>query len=89
MTGEPVTKETLLANAQAMLHWDVRAYMADQVAIFLLSLQDTEPDFSLIGLSNALTRFRLSSGKYQLGKTERAKSQKNMAQRKKLESMFI
>ena len=52
MAAKPVDKETLVA-AQARLQEDVGARLTGDVAAFLLSLHDTEPDFGLIGLPNA------------------------------------
>ena len=52
MALESVTKEELL-EARARLHADVRGRLTGDIAQFLLSLHDAEPDFGLIGLPDA------------------------------------
>ena len=52
MALESVSKEELL-EARARLHADVRGRLTGDIAQFLLSLHDAEPDFDLIGLPDA------------------------------------
>ncbi len=52
MTLEPVAKETLV-ETQARLQEDIGMRLTGDVAAFLLSLHDAEPDFGRIGLPRA------------------------------------
>ena len=87
MTIEPVARETLVA-AQARLHEDVGARLTGDVAAFLLSLHDAEPDFDLIGLPGAGD---LPAIRWKVLNLERLKEQnptKHAEQRGSLESVL-
>ena len=53
MTRQKVVKDALV-EAQARLCTDIGERLTGDVAAFLLSLHDAEPDFDLIGLPTAL-----------------------------------
>ena len=87
MTAEPVAKEALVA-AQARLHEDVGSRLTGDVAAFLLSLHDAEPDFDLIGLPGAGD---LPAIRWKVLNLERLKEQnpaKHAKQRRSLESVL-
>jgi hypothetical protein len=88
MTQEPITRE-LLAATRARLLADVRRRLTGDIAAFLLSLQDAEPDFGLIGLPEATrlpaVRWKLAN----LEKLKRANPEKHAKQREALERLLV
>ena len=83
MTVEPVSKETLITT-QRRLHEDIRDRLVDDVATFLLSLHDAEPDFDLLGFPDA---YRLPAIKWKVRNLERLKAdnpRKHVEQREEL-----
>ena len=52
MTRETVTRDSLI-KTRVRLHADIRERLAGDVAAFLLSLHDAEPDFDMIGVPHA------------------------------------
>ncbi|MCY4442817.1 MAG: hypothetical protein OXE53_21730 [Deltaproteobacteria bacterium] len=52
MTREAVSKDAL-ADALRRLHAEMRSRLKGNIATFLVSLHDADPDFGLIGLPEA------------------------------------
>lgn len=87
MTREAVPADALVGTRRR-LHADVKSRLKGNIANFLLSLHDAEPDFGLIGLPDAVglpaVRWKLIN----LEKLKRANPEKHMAQRDALKSLF-
>jgi predicted nucleotidyltransferase component of viral defense system len=87
MTRERITREAL-AETRARLLADVKGRLTGDIAAFLLSLHDAEPDFGLIGLPEAAglpaVRWKLLN----LEKLKRADPDKHAEQRDALLSLF-
>ncbi len=87
MTREEVSLEEL-QRARTRLHEDIKAGLTGDVAEFLLTLHDAEPDFNLIGLPDAA---QLPAVRWKLLNLEKLKSQnaeKHREQRMALEDLF-
>ncbi len=87
MTSEPVASETLIAT-QARLHEDIGGRLTGDVATFLRSLHDVEPDFGLINLPWA---GELPAVRWKVLNLERLKEEnprKHVAQREALEALL-
>ena len=87
MTREAVSGDALV-EARRRLHADIARRLKGDVAAFLLSLHDAEPDFGLIGLPEAAG---LPAVRWKLVNLERLKKTnpgKHAAQRDALESLF-
>ena len=87
MTREAVSLEAL-AETGRHLHADIRSRLQGDIAAFLLSLHDAEPDFGLIGLPEAA---RLPAVRWKLVNLERLKQanpDKHTSQRRALERLF-
>ena len=87
MTRETVTKDTL-DHVRARLHADIRERLMGDVATFLLSLHDAEPDFDLIGLPDAAALPAVRWKLVNLERLKKANSDKHTAQRDALERLF-
>ena len=87
MTRETVTVDSLI-ETRARLHADISKRLTGEIAAFLLSLHDAEPDFALIGLPQAslLPAIRWKMLNLQRLKGENRK--KHAAQRRALEDLF-
>ena len=87
MTREAVSADALI-EARRRLHADIAERLKGDVAAFLLSLHDAEPDFGLIGLPEAAglpaVRWKLVN----LERLRRTDPAKHAAQRDALESLF-
>ena len=87
MTREAVSLNALADTART-LHADINSRLRRDVASFLLSLHDAEPDFELLGLPEAAdlpaVRWKLRN----LGKLRETNPRKHAAQRQALESLF-
>lgn len=87
MTREAISLEALVEAGQR-LHADIRSRLCGDIAAFLLSLHDAEPDFGLIGLPRAA---ELPAVRWKLINLERLKNadpEKHAAQRIALERLF-
>ena len=87
MTRETVTRDSLI-ETRARLHADIRERLAGNVAAFLLSLHDAEPDFDMIGVPQASL---LPAVRWKLLNLRRLKGEnpeKHVAQRRALEELF-
>lgn len=87
MTRDGVSPEALLETSQR-LQADIRSRLTGEVAAFLLSLHDAEPDFDLIGLAQAVD---LPPVRWKLVNLERLRQsdpQKHRAQREALKRLF-
>ncbi len=86
MTLEPVA-ENVLVETRYRLHSDIGNRLKGDIASFLLSLHDAEPDFDLIGLPEAsdlpAVRWKLIN----LEKLKRVNPSKHAAQRNLLEGL--
>ena len=87
MTRDSVTKESL-DETRIRLHSDIRRRLTGDIAAFLLSLHDAEPDFDLIGLPEAATLPAIRWKLVNLEKLKRANPDKHAAQRRALEDLF-
>ena len=80
MTRQPVSRDALV-ETRRRLHADIRSRLTGDVAAFLLSLHDAEPDFHLIGAPEAAdlpsVRWKLMN----LAKLKQANPRKHRAQR--------
>ena len=87
MTRQPISWEALI-ETRRRLHADIGSRLTGDVAAFLLSLHDVEPDFHRIGLPEAAhlpaVRWKLVN----LEKLKRANPQKHKTQRDALERLF-
>ena len=86
MTRDPVSMEDL-DETRRRLHADVQERLTGDIAAFLLSLHDAEPDFDLIGFSHAgklpAVRWKLLN----LEALKRDNPSKHAAQRSALEAL--
>ncbi|MDE0107918.1 MAG: nucleotidyl transferase AbiEii/AbiGii toxin family protein [Bryobacterales bacterium] len=87
MTREAVPTHEL-AGTRRRLHADIRSRLKGNVANFLLSLHDADPDFGLIGLPDAVGLPAIRWKLVNLEKLKQANPEKHMAQRDALESLF-
>ena len=87
MTREAVSREAL-AEAGRRLHADIRSRLHGNVAAFLLSLHDAEPDFGLIGLPEAVDLPAVRWKLINLKKLKDTDPGKHAAQRGALERLF-
>ncbi len=87
MTREAVTLDALI-EVQGQLHTDIRQRLTGDIAAFLLSLHDADPDFDLICLPQAgelpAVRWKLIN----LKKLKRRDPEKHAAQRGELERLL-
>ena len=87
MARSGASPEALLETSQR-LQADIRSRLTGEVADFLLSLHDAEPDFDLIGLAQAVD---LPAVRWKLVNLERLRQSdpaKHMAQREALKRLF-
>ncbi len=87
MTREAVTIDALI-EVQERLHTDIQQRLTGDIAAFLLSLHDADPDFDLVGLSRAE---ELPAGCWKLINLEKLKRrdpEKHAAQRGALENLL-
>ena len=87
MTRESVTRDALVGTRRR-LHADIRSRLKGNIANFLLSLHDAEPDFGVIGLPEAAGLPAIRWKLVNLEKLKQANPEKHMAQRDALESLF-
>ena len=87
MALEPVSKEELI-EARARLHADVRGRLTGDIAQFLLSLHDAEPDFDLIGLPDAVNLPGVRWKILNLEKLKRENPDKHADQRTDIERLL-
>ena len=87
MTRDVVSKGALL-EVRARLHADIRQRLTGDIATFLLSLHDAEPDFDLIGLPDAAQLPAIRWKLLNLEKLKRENAEKHAEQRKALEALL-
>ena len=87
MTRRAVPTDALVGTRRR-LHADIRSRLKGNVANFLLSLHDADPDFGLIGLPDAADLPAIRWKLVNLEKLKQANPEKHMAQRDALESLF-
>ena len=87
MTREAASRDAL-ADAGRRLHSDIRSRLHGDVAAFLLSLHDAEPDFGLIGLPEAADLPAVRWKLVNLKKLKDTDPGKHAAQRHALERLF-
>ena len=88
MTRETVTKDALI-ETQERLHADIRGRLLGDIAAFLLSLHDANPDFNLIGLPGAADLPAICLKLINLEKLKGDNPEKHAAQRGTLEDLFL
>ena len=86
MTRDPVSKEALDETRQR-LHADIKGRLTGDIAAFLLSLHDAEPDFDLIGLPHAETLPAVRWKLLNLERLKRNNPRKHNGQRSELEAL--
>ena len=87
MTREPVARDSLI-EVRKHLHTDIKERLTGDIATFLLSLHDAEPDFNLIGLTNASNLPAVRWKLLNLRKLKAQNPEKHAMQRKVLENLF-
>ena len=87
ITRDTVTKE-MLYETRMRLHADIRERLTGDIARFLLSLHDAEPDFGLIELPAAAQLPAIRWKLLNLEKLKRENAEKHAAQRAALEALF-
>ena len=87
MTREAVSRDALV-DAGRRLHADIKSRLKGDVAAFLLSLHDAEPDFRLMGLPEAAGLPAIRWKLVNLEKLKQGDPEKHAAQRRALESLF-
>ena len=87
MTWKAVPADALVGTRRR-LHADIRSRLKGNIANFLLSLHDADPDFGLIGLPDAVGLPAIRWKLVNLEKLKQANPEKHMAQRDALESLF-
>ena len=87
MTREAVTRDALV-ETRRRLHADIRSRLKGDIAAFLLSLHDADPDFGLVGLPEATDLPAIRWKLVNLERLRRADPAKHAAQRDALESLF-
>ena len=71
------------------LHADIRGWLSGDIASFLLSLHDANPDLSLIGLPGAANFPAIRWKLINLEKLKGDNPEKHAAQRGTLEDLFL
>lgn len=87
MTRVAATRETLV-EAGRRLYRDIESRLTGSVTRFLLSLHDAEPDFGLIGLSEAAELPAVRWKLVHLKRLKQANPKKHSAQREAFERLF-
>ncbi len=87
MTRHPVSWDALI-ETRLRLHADIGSRLNGDIAAFLLSLHDAEPDFRLIGLPQAVDLPAVRWKLINLEKLKQANPRKHNAQRDALERLF-
>ena len=87
MTRQPVSWDALI-DTRRRLHADIGSRLNGDVAAFLLSLHDAEPDFHLIGLPEAANLPAVRWKLMNLERLKQANPQKHKVQRDALERLF-
>ena len=87
MTRDGVSEEAL-DETRLRLHADIRQRLTGDIATFLLSLHDSEPDFALIGLPGAARLPAVGWKLANLAKLMRNDPEKHVAQRNALKALF-
>ena len=87
MTREPVTRESLI-ETRARLHADIRDRLTGEIAAFLLSLHDAEPDFAMIGLPRASLLPAIRWKLLNLRQLKNENPEKHLTQRRALEDLL-
>ena len=87
MTRETLTKDALI-ETRARLHADIRERLAGDIAAFLLSLHDAEPDFGMIGLPQASLLLAVQWNLINLRRLKGKNPEKHAAHRRALEDLF-
>ncbi len=84
MTREPVTRDSLI-ETRARMHADVRERLTGEIAAFVLSLHDAEPDFAMMGLPRASLLPAIRWKLLNLRQLKNEIPEKSLAQRRALE----
>ena len=87
MTREAVSRDDL-ADTRGRLHADIGSRLKGDIAAFLLSLHDAEPDFGLIGLPEAVNLPAVRWKLVNLEKLKRENPHKHAVERDELEGLF-
>ena len=87
MTREPVVRDSLI-ETRKHLHTDIKERLTGDIAEFLLSLHDAEPDFKLIGLDNASNLPAVRWKLINLRKLKAQNPEKHTLQRQALENLL-
>ena len=87
MTWKAVATDALVGTRRR-LHADIRSRLKGNIANFLLSLHDADPDFGLIGLPDAVGLSAIRWKLVNLEKLKQANPEQHMAHRDALESLF-
>lgn len=87
MTREAVSLQALAETAR-QLHADIRSRLQGDIAAFLLSLHDAEPDFGLIGLPAAAELPAVRWKLVNLKRLKQSNPDKHTAQRRALERLL-
>ena len=87
MTRDSVSKD-ILEETRTRLHADISQRLTGDIAAFLLSLHDVEPDFSLIGFPEAAVLPAVRWKLLNLEKLKRNNPEKHAVQRGALEDLF-
>ena len=87
MMGELIPLEEL-SGASRHLHADIRSCLRGDIAAFLLSLHNVEPDFRMIGLPGASKLSAIRWKLLNLTKLKQDDPRKHIAQRDALESLL-
>ena len=88
MTREAMTKNALI-DVQTRLHIDIRRRLSGDIAAFLLSLHDANPDFSLIDFPRAADLPAIRWKLINLEKLKGNNPEKHAAQQRALEELFL
>ena len=87
MTREAVSRDAL-TGTRRRLHADIGSRLKGDIAAFLLSLHDAEPDFGLIGLPEAANLPAVRWKLVNLEKLKRENPDKHAVERDALEGLF-
>ena len=87
MTRDSVSKEAL-DETRLRLHADIRERLTGNIASFLLTLHDAEPDFDLIGFPEAARLPAVSWKVANVAQLMRHNPDKHVEQRNALKDLF-
>lgn len=82
-----MTRDSLI-ETRTRLYADIREQLVGNIAAFLLSLHDAEPDFAMTGLPQASLLPNIRWKLLNLRRPESENPEKHVAQRRALEDQF-